>query len=85
MDLELSDDQELFRETTARFIEARCPLPRVRELAETPSAHDPALLGEAGELGWFALFVPEEFGGGSVSASPLRERRGTRSERVAGR
>ena len=73
MDLELSDDQELFRETTARFIDARCPIPRVRELADTPVAHDPALLGEAGELGWFALFVPEELGGGSVSGSPLRD------------
>ena len=42
-------------------------------MADTPVAHDPALLGEAGELGWFALFVPEEFGGGSVSGSPLRD------------
>ncbi len=73
MDLELSDDQELFRETTARFIDARCPIPRVRELAEHPVAHDPALLGEAGELGWFALFVPEEHGGGTVSGSSLRD------------
>ena len=73
MDLELSDDQELFRETTARFIDARCPIPRVRELADTPVAHDPALLGEAGELGWFALFVPEEHGGGTVSGSAVRD------------
>ncbi len=73
MDLDLSDDQELFRETTTRFIEARCPLPRVRELADTEVAHDPRLLSDAGELGWFALFVPEEFGGGSVSGSPLRD------------
>src|ERR1041385_9023841 len=73
MDLELSDDQELFRETTARFIDARCPIPRVRELADTPVAHDPALLGEAGELGWFALFVPEEHGGGTGSGSPVRD------------
>lgn len=73
MDLELSDDQELFRETTARFIDARCPIPRVRELADTEAAHDPALLGEAGELGWFALFVPEEHGGGTVSGSAVRD------------
>ena len=73
MDLELSDDQELFRETTARFIEARCPLPVVRRLADEPSAHDPAVTRDAGELGWFALFVPEEFGGGSVSGSPLQD------------
>jgi alkylation response protein AidB-like acyl-CoA dehydrogenase len=73
VDLELSDDQELFRETTARFIDARCPIPRVRELAEQTVAHDPALLAEAGELGWFALFVPEEHGGGTVSGSSLRD------------
>ncbi len=73
MDLELSDDQELFRETTARFIDARCPIPRVRELADTAVAHDPGLLGEAGELGWFALFVPEEHGGGTVSGSAVRD------------
>jgi alkylation response protein AidB-like acyl-CoA dehydrogenase len=73
VDLELSDDQELFRETTARFIDARCPIPRVRELADTAVAHDPALLGAAGELGWFALFVPEEFGGGTVSGSAVRD------------
>ena len=36
-------------------------------------AHDPALLGEAGELGWFALFVPEEHGGGTVSGSAVRD------------
>ena len=41
VDLELSDDQELFRETTARFIDARCPIPRVRELADSAVAHDP--------------------------------------------
>src|SRR5260370_4339057 len=73
MDLELSDDQQLFRETTARFIDARCPIPRVRELAEHAVAHDPALLGEAGALGWFALFVPEEHGGGTVSGSAVRD------------
>ena len=58
VDLDLSDDQELFRETTTRFIEARCPLPKVRELADTPVAHDPAMLGDAGELGWFARLRP---------------------------
>jgi len=73
VDLQLSDDQELFRETTERFIDARFPLTRVRELSDTPVAHDPALLGEAGELGWFALFVPEEHGGGTVSGSAVRD------------
>jgi alkylation response protein AidB-like acyl-CoA dehydrogenase len=71
VDVDLSDDQELFRETTARFIEARCPMARVRAMAVDPRQRDLDMLRDAGELGWFALFVPEEFGGGCVSGSPM--------------
>jgi alkylation response protein AidB-like acyl-CoA dehydrogenase len=73
VDIDLSHDQQLFRETTARFIESRCPMDTVRALADDPLRRDPYLLREAGELGWFALFVTEEFGGGSVSGSPMRD------------
>ena len=34
MDLELSRDQEFFRETTRKFLEAESPLTTVRQLAE---------------------------------------------------
>jgi alkylation response protein AidB-like acyl-CoA dehydrogenase len=70
MDVDLSGEQELLRETTARFIEARCPMTQVRARAEE-ARPDPDLVHAAGELGWYALFVPEEFGGGSVSGSSL--------------
>jgi alkylation response protein AidB-like acyl-CoA dehydrogenase len=73
VDLELSDDQELFRETTARFIETKCPLPRVRELIDDPTGHERTVVHDAGDLGWYALFVPEEFGGGSVSGAPVMD------------
>jgi alkylation response protein AidB-like acyl-CoA dehydrogenase len=73
VDIELSDDQQLFRETTARFIEARCPMGTVRALADDSQVRDPGMLRDAGELGWFALFVPERFGGGSVSETPMRD------------
>ncbi len=63
----MSDDQQLLRDTSARFIEERCPLPRVRELAETPDGSDPDYLRQAAELGWFAMLVDEEHGGGSIS------------------
>ena len=45
----------------------------VRAMADDPLLRDPDVRREAGELGWFALFVPEEFGGGSVSGSPMRD------------
>jgi alkylation response protein AidB-like acyl-CoA dehydrogenase len=42
-------------------------------MADDPLRRDPGVLREAGQLGWFALFVPEEFGGGSVSGAPMRD------------
>ena len=67
LDFDLSDDQQLLSDTSARFIEERCPLPHVRELAETPDGIDPDYLRQAAELGWFAMLVDEEHGGGSIS------------------
>src|SRR5579883_3084352 len=72
MELELSDDQELLRSTAAKFIEEACPLRTVRDLVEDERGLPPAYLARAGELGWFALLVPEEFGGGDGSGEGLR-------------
>jgi len=73
VDIDLSEDQELFRETTARFIEARCPMAAVRARADDPLLRDPSVLRGAGELGWYALFVPEQFAGGCISGIPMRD------------
>ncbi len=64
--LQLTDDQQLLKETAERFIDATCPLSTVRDIVE--GAAVPARYqGQAAELGWFAALVPEEDGGGSVS------------------
>jgi alkylation response protein AidB-like acyl-CoA dehydrogenase len=73
VDVELSSDQQLFSETAARFIESACPLTKVRELADSPSGLEPEYVRQAGELGWFALLVPEEYGGGSISGHGLAD------------
>jgi alkylation response protein AidB-like acyl-CoA dehydrogenase len=71
--LDLTDDQALLRDTAVRFLAARVPMREVRRLADAPGTEDPALRRDAGDLGWFAFFVPERFGGGSVSGSPVRD------------
>ncbi len=72
MDLQLSDDQELFDETTAKFLDASCPTPTVREWAEKqPGGFPREWWREGAELGWTSLLVPEEDGGGSVSGHGL--------------
>jgi alkylation response protein AidB-like acyl-CoA dehydrogenase len=69
--LDLSDDQELLRATTVRFITTELPIERTRGLHDDPAGYDRGWLRKAAELGWFALLVPEADGGGSVSGDGL--------------
>ncbi len=67
MNLELTDDQEFFRETTRRFLESESPLTSVRELWDSVDGFDRGWWTKAAELGWTSLFVPERHGGGTLS------------------
>ncbi|MEV0478669.1 acyl-CoA dehydrogenase family protein, partial [Streptomyces prunicolor] len=71
MDLVLSADQKLFRATVKGFLEKEAPLTRVRELADTSTGFDRDWWSRAAELGWTAMLVSEELGGGSVSGDGL--------------
>ncbi len=66
---ERNADQELFEETTRRFIASHCPLTKLRDLAGTKAGFEPDYWRQGAELGWTSLVVPEEAGGGSVSGS----------------
>jgi len=67
VDLDLTSDQELLQQTTARFIQSVCPLETVRALSDGDADAGPDYRRQAAELGWFAMLVPEDLGGGSVS------------------
>jgi alkylation response protein AidB-like acyl-CoA dehydrogenase len=67
MQLDLTEDQSLFHETTLRFVEAELPLPKTRALHDDAAGYERGWLAKAAQLGWFAMLVPEEHGGGSVS------------------
>jgi alkylation response protein AidB-like acyl-CoA dehydrogenase len=73
VDLELSDDQELFRVTSRRFINDALPLTAVRVMADDGRDVDHRYLRQAAELGWFTMLVPEEAGGGSISGHGVRD------------
>ncbi|WP_018637893.1 acyl-CoA dehydrogenase family protein [Parafrankia elaeagni] len=69
--LELSPDQEVLREATARFLADRVPAETVRSLRTSPAGFEPGYWSAGAELGWVSLLVSEEQGGGSVSGSGL--------------
>ncbi len=73
MKLDLSPDQELVRDTTRRFLASQTPLTTVRALADDPRGYDPAWWRQGAELGWTAMLVPEEYGGGSLTGQGLLE------------
>jgi alkylation response protein AidB-like acyl-CoA dehydrogenase len=62
-----SPEKILFASTTQAFLHKEVPLSRVRELHTEGVSFDRAWWHRAAELGWTALLVPEELGGGSVS------------------
>ncbi|OAA27681.1 acyl-CoA dehydrogenase [Frankia sp. EI5c] len=68
---ELSPDQEVLREATARFLADRVPAETVRSLRSSASGFEPDYWQAGAELGWTSLLVSEEQGGGSISGSGL--------------
>jgi alkylation response protein AidB-like acyl-CoA dehydrogenase len=73
LDLELTDDQRLFQETTRKFLEAEMPLTAVRDLADDPAGFDRDWWRQGAELGWTSMLVPEADGGGTVSGAGVRD------------
>lgn len=74
MQFDLTDDQRLFRETTAKFLEATCPLDEVRRIAAAePAGFDRDWWRRGAELGWTSMLVSEEHGGGCISERPLAD------------
>ncbi|MGV0905458.1 acyl-CoA dehydrogenase family protein [Mycobacterium novum] len=70
---ELSTESELFVATARAFLDKTAAISAQRELHSQGRSYDPAWWKRAAELGWAGLLVPEEFGGGSVSASGLHD------------
>lgn len=71
MRLDLSADQELFRDTTRRFLEDSCPVLGVRALADAGGGFDRAWWRQGAALGWTSLLVPDEHGGSASMARGL--------------
>ena len=73
MDLDLTPDQQLLRDTTRKFLHATVPLTAVRALAENAASFDRGWWQRGAELGWTSLLVDERRGGGSISGEGLRD------------
>jgi alkylation response protein AidB-like acyl-CoA dehydrogenase len=63
VDVNLSEDQQMLQDMTRRFLEDRSPISALRKLVDRGESLDRDVWREGAELGWVALFVPEQYGG----------------------
>ena len=68
-----SGERLLFASTTQAFLDKEAPLSRVRQLHEAGMSFERDWWQRAAHLGWAALLVPEELGGGSVSGNGVED------------
>lgn len=71
MELDLTDDQAFFQETTRKFLAAECPITSVRALEHEPAGFGAGYWRQGAELGWTSMLVSEADGGGSLSEHGL--------------
>jgi len=76
MDLTLSDEQRLLRESADRFVGETCTAEHRRKAAAEPNGFSAAIWKQFAELGWLALPIAEEhggLGGGAIEVGILME------------
>ena len=76
MDLTLSDEQRLLRESADRFVGETCTAEHRRKTAAEPNGFSAAIWKQFAELGWLALPIAEEhggLGGGAIEVGILME------------
>jgi alkylation response protein AidB-like acyl-CoA dehydrogenase len=73
VELEITSEQELFVETTRKYLADQAPVAALRALRDDPTGFDRGYWARGAELGWTSLLVSEEDGGGSMSGRPLAD------------
>ena len=71
MNLDFSEEQQMFRTAVRSFLASECPKKKVKELEESEKGHDPELWRKVADLGWIGLAIPEEYGGSGAEFTTL--------------
>jgi alkylation response protein AidB-like acyl-CoA dehydrogenase len=63
MNFGLTTEQQILANVARRFLEDRAPMPRVRDIMESPNGFDADLWSGMAGLGWLGLTIGEDYGG----------------------
>jgi alkylation response protein AidB-like acyl-CoA dehydrogenase len=69
--LQLTSDQEFFRDTTAKFLDSQVPVGELRRLRHDPAGFGADYWRRGCDLGWTSLLASEDHGGGTISGRGL--------------
>ncbi|GAB3715570.1 acyl-CoA dehydrogenase family protein [Nocardiopsis nanhaiensis] len=73
MQVDLTSEQEMFRDTVRKFVSKETSLEHHRELAEHPDGFDRTWWSQGAQLGFTSMLVSEDQGGGSLSGEGLMD------------
>ena len=71
MDLDLTEEQQLLKNSARDFFERELPKETVKELETDPLGYSPELWRKMAELGWCGLTIPEQYGGAEFALLEL--------------
>ncbi|MFO8101695.1 MAG: acyl-CoA dehydrogenase family protein [Dehalococcoidia bacterium] len=71
MDLELTEEQQLLKNSARDFFERELPKEKVKEIEFDPLGYSPELWKKMAELGWCGLTIPEKYGGAEFGLMEL--------------
>lgn len=63
MDLSFTSEQDMLRDSAARFLANECPFEKVKELEESAEGYSADLWQQVADLGWLGMAFPEAYGG----------------------
>jgi alkylation response protein AidB-like acyl-CoA dehydrogenase len=73
MDLVITEEQQLLRDSAREFVTASQPLRRIRMLRDSknPTGFSLDLWAEMAKLGWTGILFPEKYGGAALGYSEV--------------
>lgn len=71
MDLSLTSEQTMLKDSAEEYLKTALPKPRVKELFESPTGFAPDIWQQMGRLGWTGLMIPTEYGGAGGDLTTL--------------
>jgi len=71
MNLDLTEEQQLLKNSARDFFERELSKEMVKELEDSPLGYNPDLWKKMAELGWCGLTIPEEYGGADFGLMEL--------------